>query len=124
MAEPQRRGRWVAIITGALSILIGVLLDNAFKYTPEGGSVTVRVVKASAPGIIIDDSGPGIPADKREKVFERFFRLAGAITPGSGLGLAIAKQIAERLKIRIVLEDPPTGVGLRVCLWFPAEMTV
>ena len=50
--------------------------------------------------------------------------LAGAITPGSGLGLAIAKQIAERLKIRISLEDPPTGVGLRVCLWFPAAMTV
>ncbi len=106
------------------SILIGVLLDNAFKYTPEGGSVTVQVVKGAAPAIIIDDSGPGIPADKREKVFERFFRLAGAITPGSGLGLAIAKQIAERLHIRIALEDPPNGTGLRVCLWFPAEVTV
>jgi len=106
------------------SILIGVLLDNAFKYTPARGSVTVRAVKAAVPGLIIDDSGPGIPADKREKVFERFFRLAGAITPGSGLGLAIAKQIAERLKIRIALEDPPTGVGLRVCLWFPTAVTV
>ena len=101
------------------AILIGVLLDNAFKYTPAAGSVTVRVVKEQAPSIIIDDTGPGIPRDKREKVFERFYRLAGAFTPGSGLGLAIAKQIAERLKIRISLANPPSGEGLRVILWFP-----
>jgi two-component system sensor histidine kinase QseC len=106
------------------AILLGVLLDNAFKYTPDSGNVTVRVIKTSAPGIIIDDNGPGIPADQREKVFERFFRIAGAITPGSGLGLAIARQIAERLNIQISLQSPPSGRGLRVSLWFPAAVTV
>ncbi len=106
------------------AILIGVLLDNAFKYTPAAGSVTVRVVQEeTTPSIIVDDSGPGIPEDKREKVFERFYRLAGAITPGSGLGLAIAKQIAERLKIRISLANPPSGQGLRVILWFPETIS-
>lgn len=105
------------------SILIGVLLDNAFKYTPPGGNVTVRIEAGSVPGITIEDSGPGIPADKREKVFDRFYRVADAATPGSGLGLAIAKQITERLNIQIVLADAATGTGLSVRLWFPASTT-
>ncbi len=111
----------VATTNGKLAaILVGVLLDNAFKYTPAEGHVTVTVQQEqAASAIIIDDNGPGIPADKREKVFDRFYRIAGAITPGSGLGLAIAKQIAERLGIRIDLTEPPSGVGLRVLLWFP-----
>jgi len=104
------------------AILLGVLLDNAFKYTPAAGSVSVHVVTGDIPRILIDDSGPGIPADKRDKVFDRFFRLAGAVTPGSGLGLAIAKQIAERLGIRIALVDNPAGQGLRVELSFPKAM--
>jgi len=104
-------------------ILVGVLLDNAFKYTPTAGNVTVRIVDDGTPGIIIDDTGPGIPADKRVKVFDRFYRVAEAVTPGSGLGLAIAKQIAERLNIRIDLGDPPEGRGLRVRVWFPAPAT-
>ena len=120
----EGEGTLLASTNGKLAaILIGVLLDNAFKYTPEAGRVTVRVVQDESPGIIIDDSGPGIPEDKREKVFERFYRLAGAITPGSGLGLAIAKQIAERLKIRISLANPPSGTGLRVQLWFPQAIS-
>jgi len=105
------------------SILIGVLLDNAFKYTPKDGNVTVSVVQKDSPSVIIDDTGPGIPADKREKVFDRFYRVAEAATPGSGLGLAIAKQIAERLNIKIVLTDRPEGTGLRVHLCFPTAAT-
>jgi len=113
----------VAKTNGKLAaILVGVLLDNAFKYTPAAGHVTVRVQRDETPAIIIDDDGPGIPSDKREKVFDRFYRIAGAITPGSGLGLAIAKQIAERLGVRIALSAPPSGVGLRVLLWFPGPL--
>lgn len=93
------------------AILVGVLLDNAFKYTPATGHVTVTVQKDETPAIIIDDDGPGIPADKREKVFDRFYRIAGAITPGSGLGLAIAKQIAERLGDPDRLGRPAVGGG-------------
>jgi len=115
--------RLMADTNGKLAaILIGVVLDNAFKFTPDAGTVTVSVHRdeiENVPSIVIDDSGPGIPPDKREKVFDRFYRLAGAVTPGSGLGLAIARQIAERLGIRIALANPPSGKGLRVLLFFP-----
>ena len=115
--------RLMALTNSKLAtILTSVLLDNAFKYTPEAGSVTVRIVLEESPGIIIDDTGPGIPEDMREQVFARFYRLAGATVPGSGLGLAIARQIAERLKIRISLARPPAGTGLRVYLWFPGAV--
>ena len=108
--------------TKLATILIGVLLDNAFKYTSAGGHVTVSVINDNAPILLNDDSGPGIPHDKREKVFERFFRIAEASTPGSGLGLAIARQIAERLGIQISLSEPPGCRGLRVSLAFPAPI--
>lgn len=117
--------RLTAQTNGKLAaILIGVLLDNAFKYTPPEGAVTVRVLQDRSPAIVIDDTGPGIPADKRDKVFDRFYRVAGAVTPGSGLGLAIAKQIAERLRISILLAQPPSGRGLRVSLVFPPGLSV
>ena len=84
---------------------------------------------ALGPGWILPrdsfDAASGLMAALKAGAVKTYLTsLAGAITPGSGLGLAIAKQIAERLKIRISLEDPPTGVGLRVCLWFPTAVTV
>jgi len=107
-----------------VAILLGVILDNAFKYTPAQGSITLTVSAAGpnggGPTLTVDDTGPGIPADKRDKVFDRFYRLPETVAPGSGLGLAIAKQIAERLAARISLDSPPGGRGLRVVLQFPA----
>ena len=77
------------------------LLDNAIKYTPSGGAVTVSISTVSdAAEITVTDNGPGIPPEFQSRVFERFFRADQARTransgSGAGLGLSIAKWIAE-----------------------------
>ncbi|MFA7680923.1 MAG: sensor histidine kinase N-terminal domain-containing protein [Pigmentiphaga sp.] len=78
-----------------LTELLSNLLDNALRYTPLGGTVTVRIRKQDDRAILeVEDSGPGIPVQDRMRVFDRFYRVLGTQTDGSGLGLAIVKQIA------------------------------
>lgn len=73
-----------------LDQLIGVLLDNACKYSPQGGSVRLTVEEAGTRVMLtVDDSGPGIPEARRDSIFDRFHRDADG-TDGAGLGLAIA----------------------------------
>jgi two-component system OmpR family sensor kinase len=89
-----------------LRSLIENLVDNALRYAPFGSAVTVAARRTQAAvEISVVDSGPGIPASERARVFERFYRVAGDATPGTGLGLAIAKAIVERHRGAIVLED-------------------
>jgi signal transduction histidine kinase len=78
-----------------LARMIGNLLENAVKYTPRGGRVTVTLALMPAATITIRDTGPGIAADERPHIFERFYRGANARGEGAGLGLAIARSIAE-----------------------------
>lgn len=102
----------------AVRILVRNLVDNAARYTPSGGRVQVDVRgDAASAVVIIDDSGPGIPRDDRERVFDRFYRGAGRDEGGSGLGLAIARGIAEQHRALIKLADSPLG-GLRVRVLF------
>lgn len=105
----------------SLAALVRNILDNAMRYAPAGGVVTLQVNNQHAtPEIRITDSGPGIPMDIREKVFSRFFRADHASdNTGTGLGLAIAKRAAERLGARLKLEDGPGGAGLAVLISFP-----
>src|SRR5207244_4860944 len=78
-----------------LDHLVGVLLDNACKYTPEQGSIDVRVaVDGNRIKLVVDDSGPGIPADQRGQIFDRF-RRATEQPGGAGLGLAIADAVVQ-----------------------------
>lgn len=79
-----------------LSILLRNLVENAARYTPEGGRVEV-VVNDTPQGstLWVLDSGPGIPEEERQKVFERFYRRLGPSEPGSGLGLSIVQRIME-----------------------------
>ena len=80
----------------ALRILLRNLLDNAIKYSPAGGKVDLEVVRTGDRlQLVVEDSGPGIPAADRERVLDRFHRGAGTGVAGSGLGLAIVKAIAE-----------------------------
>ncbi|HYD94425.1 MAG TPA: sensor histidine kinase N-terminal domain-containing protein [Noviherbaspirillum sp.] len=79
--------------------LLGNLIDNALRYTPPGGSVTVRV-RANAMEeraiLEVEDTGPGIPPSERSHVFERFYRILGSNVEGSGLGLSIVREIAQQ----------------------------
>jgi two-component system, OmpR family, sensor kinase len=100
-----------------LRIMLRNLVDNAIRYTPGGGKVTVAV----APGVLsVTDTGPGIPATERERVFDRFHRLAGQDTEGSGLGLSIVARIAERDGATLSLAEGEGGAGLRVTVRFSA----
>ena len=100
-----------------------VLLDNATRHTPEGGQVVVSVARAGGHAEVrVDDTGPGIPEDARERIFEPFARLPGAPGgrgSGSGLGLAIARRIVELHGGSLVAVDAPSG-GARFILSIPA----
>jgi two-component system OmpR family sensor kinase len=96
-----------------LQTLVRNAVDNAVRYTPAGGRVDVSLEQAGGRALLrVDDTGPGIPPDQRERVFDAFYRLLGTQQTGSGLGLSIARSIAQRLGGQIVLETAPGG-GLR-----------
>ncbi len=94
------------------------LVDNAIKYTPVGGHVWIRLGPGQhGPEIVVADSGPGIPAEARQQVFRRLFRLeASRTTPGSGLGLSLVAAVAQLHGIAVSLED--NHPGLKVVLAF------
>jgi two-component system OmpR family sensor kinase len=105
----------------ALMILLRNLVDNAIKYTPGGGTVDVSVVHENKAVVVtVEDSGPGIPPEERERVFDRFYRVPGSDAAGSGLGLAIIKSIAERHGATLVLGQSQLLGGLEVTVRFPA----
>jgi two-component system, OmpR family, sensor histidine kinase TctE len=104
---------------GRVRELLDNLIDNAVRYSPDGGRVTVRVDPAPA-AVHVDDDGPRIPAAERQRVFERFHRLLGDVQGGSGLGLAIAREIARIHEATIALEDDADGVGNTFSVRFPA----
>ena len=88
--------------------LLSNLLDNAIKYVPEGGRV--RLILRPGPQVVVEDDGPGIPRDQRDRVFERFARAtAPGDRPGHGLGLALSRAIAERHGLVLRLGDTPRG---------------
>jgi signal transduction histidine kinase len=102
-----------------LRIMVRNLVDNAVRYTPPPGAVQVRC-RSTAAGAVIEviDTGPGIPAGDRDRVFDRFYRRAGSQENGTGLGLAIVKSIAEHHGARVALTEAPGG-GLHVAVSFP-----
>jgi two-component system OmpR family sensor kinase len=109
----------------ALRTLLRNLVDNAVRYTQEGGRVDVSVEEggsAAAPRgqLAVGDSGPGIPPEERARVFDRFYRRAGTAPPGSGLGLAIVKAIADAHGATLTLTEGLDGRGLRVIVSFPS----
>lgn len=103
----------------SFQILLRNLFDNAVRYTPAGGMISIACGRvAQAVYLSISDTGPGIPEDLREKVFERFFRLPGATASGSGLGLSIVKSIALGHDAELRLSDGDNGTGLKVIVIF------
>jgi len=103
-----------------LGELLANLLDNAVRYTPRGGRVTVCVAaEDGAARLSVEDDGPGIPEAERERVFERFHRVLGSGEDGAGLGLAIVREIAEAHGARVSLGAGAGDAGTRIQVTFP-----
>ncbi|MEN8259028.1 MAG: ATP-binding protein [Pseudomonadota bacterium] len=104
-----------------LAILVRNLVENAIRYTPDGGSITVALTCGGGMArLLIEDSGPGIPEKQRSSVFDRFYRGVETANkaPGSGLGLSIVARIAEISGASVYLSDSSLG-GLLVEVAFP-----
>jgi two-component system sensor histidine kinase CiaH len=100
-----------------LDRLLGVLLDNACKYAPEGGMVDLTVNRASGRvHLVVDDSGPGIPEDQRERIFDRFHRATEG-PGGAGLGLAIGQAIVQATGGRWEVGRSPAGGARMAVSW-------
>ncbi len=102
-------------ITGN-SLLLGEMLnnliDNALRYTQSGGQVTVRVLRRDESVLLeVEDNGPGVPENERERVFERFYSVLGTNQNGCGLGLSIVREIAGRHHAEVSLQSGADGVG-------------
>jgi two-component system sensor histidine kinase TctE len=114
----------VALVQGhewLLRELLGNLVDNAIRYTPRGGHVTLRCGIAGEAYLEVEDNGPGVPAAERNRMPERFYRVPGTPGEGNGLGLAIADEIARVHGSRLHIEAGTAGRGLRVSLRVPVR---
>jgi len=136
-AEPLTRNHEIKVVVAeelpvvrvdarTVTEVIYTLLDNASKYAPTGTRITISARETASDTIelAVEDEGPGIPANYRQRVFERFYRIAGngftrEDTRGVGMGLAIAKGIVEAHGGRIWIEDAATADGARVVFTVP-----
>lgn len=110
------------IILGHAASLVELfnnLLDNAVRYTPVGGHITAGIaVCQGGVELYVEDNGPGILPEHRERVFERFYRVLGSGQSGSGIGLAIVAEIAKRHGAALTIEDGAEGKGTRFRVHF------
>ena len=105
----------------SLHVLLNNLVDNALRYTPPGGRVDLQAVRIDGRAQLrVEDNGPGVAPDQRERLFDRFHRLEGNAAWGSGLGLAIARNIATHHGAVIALATGAGGRGLLVTVTFPS----
>ena len=113
-----------ATVTGnaeALRMLARNLLDNAIKYSPPGGQVDLQVRREGDHAVLtVEDSGPGIAPEHRERAMQRFVRVTADRAPGSGLGLAIVQAIAQGHGATVALDSSARLGGLRVTVRFAA----
>lgn len=113
---------FVAADVFTLGIAIRNLIDNAVRYSPQGGAVDVSIERCGSAAVVtVIDSGPGIAEDEINRIFERFYRGRRSDGEGSGLGLSIVHRIATRLGGAITLKSRTDGAqGLRAILTLPA----
>lgn len=116
----------VAVLGDANSLMemLNNLIDNAIRYTPAGGHITVGVSETSQGAeLSVEDNGPGIEPQHRGRVFERFYRILGSGQSGSGLGLAIVAEVAKRHGAELKLDSGSGGKGTRISITFPRGPT-
>ena len=104
----------------SLMEMLNNLIDNAIRYTPAGGHITVSVTATTqGSALSVEDNGPGIDPQHRERVFERFYRILGTGQSGSGLGLAIVAEVAKRHNATLRLDAGSGGRGTLISIRFP-----
>jgi signal transduction histidine kinase len=109
---------WALGDPGSVARILRILIDNALRHTPAAGGVRVEFVDAGdRVGIAVQDDGPGVVSEDRDRIFERFTRGAQAEAGGFGLGLAIGRELARRMGGDLTLED--TASGARFVLSLP-----
>ncbi len=110
---------------GLVSILLRNLVDNALRYSPLGSVVRVTIRKGAEDGAVtvwVEDSGPGLSAEMRQRLGERFFRVTGSQASGSGLGWSIVRRISAALNVQVHVDASADLGGLRVVLHFPQQV--
>ena len=124
---PEGEGFEVAADAAALQQALLNLVDNALKHAPAGSAVEVWLERGTDPKhpvrLSVRDSGPGIPAEDHERIFERFYRRGSELrreTQGVGLGLAIVRHVVEGHGGRVWVESEP-GLGAVFCVELPVE---
>lgn len=123
LEDEQDAEVWVSELD--MVALVRNLVDNAIRYTPAGGRIDISVsVRGTTVALCIQDNGPGIPLEERERVFDPFYRTPGSEQVGSGLGLSIVKAILDRIggEIRLNFADIAKAAGLRVCVMIPGAV--
>jgi signal transduction histidine kinase len=119
--ELEHEGEGTIALADELRVLqIGrILVENAIRHTPPGTPVLVRTLARDGDAVLeVEDKGGGIPPERQEQLFDRFFRLDGTRASGSGLGLAIARQLAELMDGSVTVDSAPgkTVFSLRLPL--------
>jgi two-component system, OmpR family, sensor kinase len=116
------------VVAMGLPVMIGTvmrnLIDNAVRFTPSGGHIDIGIYREGDEAVLqIEDTGPGIPAEDLDRIFEPFFRGSRPAEDGTGLGLSIVKRIVERLHGSVVLENRSDGdqTGLRATVRLAAS---
>ncbi len=112
---------WVRIDERRFQQAVGNIIDNAIKFTPRAGRIELRAeCRDSKLSIVVDDSGPGIPLEQRELVFDRFYQVKGGSSrsEGLGLGLAISAKVAAAHGGKLTISDSPLG-GAQLVLEVP-----
>jgi signal transduction histidine kinase len=109
---------WALGDPGNVARILRLLLDNTLRHTPAPGGVRAALIsRGDQTGVAVQDEGPGVAAEDRERIFERFARGAEADPGGFGLGLAIGRELARRMGGDLVLEE--AAVGARFVVWLP-----
>jgi len=118
--DSEEGSAWIEGDAFLVRDMLGNLLDNAIRYTQQGGQVTVRVTAGTNAVVLsVEDNGPGIPEQERERVFERFYRVLDTGTEGCGLGLAIVREIALSHRAEVTLAVGAGGRGTLARVAFP-----
>ncbi|MFI0376871.1 MAG: sensor histidine kinase, partial [Candidatus Thiodiazotropha sp.] len=106
--------------TPGIQILLRNLIDNAIRYTPEKGEVSVILNEHESDiELVVTDTGPGIPEEKQQGLYQRFRRGEGANSQGSGLGLSIVKRVVDLHHATIEMANRNERSGLTVTVSFP-----